>query len=1221
MADINDIKNNIAGSIRSFNKWRDDRQIKREEKSIKKSEKRVAAHQAEMEKVRKGGLWQKSKDWVARDLGIRTKLERMESGSRGKQLDLDYMKLGTSKEEMFSNVSRSQLKIDLPDFKKVGLTKNSDSDLSKINVSPMNESRLNQSFVSTIKDEFAKINNNTKIIESHLQDRDSDIEKIEDNIDRTVNSISTYVSELTKRVNTVESELQNLRANNKTTQPSSESAPATRSSQQGNQGPSELDLATTAAGGYDISRFLPLAARATIAGTAAYGMYRGLQVIGEANEQRDKALGITPDMPQEEIENRRRAYNSARKRSAYNDLRAETAALKQQYSTEPQSTVGLTGTAKGSSQVRGYLNRARQRQQSSQKKGWFGFGGFPSEPSRGGAFGYGGYPKLLTPSDVYEREQVEAQKSQFMKFGQLPPGFEFMPGHMGRLGQPEAVAAAGAMPLGGYGGVPGVPGMPSGGYATGGGAAAGYTTGPTANRGAEYSQSISAPLSGDYARDRTERFAKELEDPRIVARLYNTSVHEVGTNPIEQQKFLETVFNRAMHSNKSLNQILNPRYGYESAAINTNINTVVADNFKKGPLSGIMAGSNWSRSATENASNAPGNPLADKRLSQGATGKWTGGDRNRGELLYNWTATSFGKKAAEYQKNIEEKEKQQKQESTTQNQQTNAPTTQDFQQFTLRDKALPKPMKLGGPVSNENQQQQNQQPMKLGGPVSNENQQQLQNQPMTVLSGAQLVQQQDASKFNTYKPPVSDSIPQNIIDTARNLAISGGPEAVSKFMTKMGYPKHDAWCGDFAASVVTAAGGTPPKNPQVASNWRNYGKEIDPKDIKPGDIAVRKPEYHGRLGSGRTGETGSHVTIVDQPDIDNGNFMSIGGNQGKFSKKMGIEQYQFYRADSPTANKEIIEMYNNIMSGKVSAPTPQPIPGTQISKPIPGMPGVQTASPWGQPSPGATGEVPGTQTVQPTEPISNISSPTSYTNESILDAKDTSNAVEPVSTSIPDLYNKAFPQAQASTIPNVPTPDIAYPTTAPNVPEPEVPTPNISYPSAAPSVTSGVSSIDRATLAPETLVGGARAAAEVQQVETAPQQQPASPIPQPYSGGPAVSEDYRGGGPQLAPPETGAAQRSGEQAQATERPALVEDAKKSTGAVGAHETTGGAPDRSPPGGGPGNRPLQSGFESQPATPGSGGSGSYGRCFINFVGFIISSSYVSDNILTFLQLLK
>ena len=220
MADINDIKTNIAGSIRSFNKWRDDRQIKREEKSIKESEKRVAAHQAEMEKVRKGGLWQKSKDLAAWGLGIRTKLERMESGSRGKQLDLDYMKLGTSKEEMFSNVSRSQLKIDLPDFKKVGLTKNSDSDLSKINVRPMNEYRLNQSFVSTIKDEFAKINNNTKIIKSHLQVRDRDIEKIENKIDRTVKSISTHISELTKRVNTVESELQNLRANNKTTQPS-----------------------------------------------------------------------------------------------------------------------------------------------------------------------------------------------------------------------------------------------------------------------------------------------------------------------------------------------------------------------------------------------------------------------------------------------------------------------------------------------------------------------------------------------------------------------------------------------------------------------------------------------------------------------------------------------------------------------------------------------------------------------------------------------------------------------------------------------------------------------------------------------------------------------------------------------------------------------------------------------------------------------------------------
>jgi len=58
---------------------------------------------------------------------------------------------------------------------------------------------------------------------------------------------------------------------------------------------------------------------------------------------------------------------------------------------------------------------------------------------------------------MYHRAQVDDQHAQFMKFGQLPPGFEFLQGHMGRLGSPGAVAARGAQPLsGGYN-----PGRPS----------------------------------------------------------------------------------------------------------------------------------------------------------------------------------------------------------------------------------------------------------------------------------------------------------------------------------------------------------------------------------------------------------------------------------------------------------------------------------------------------------------------------------------------------------------------------------------------------------------------------------------------------------------------------------------------------------------------------------------------------------------------------------------
>ena len=51
----------------------------------------------------------------------------------------------------------------------------------------------------------------------------------------------------------------------------------------------------------------------------------------------------------------------------------------------------------------------------------------------------------------YQAQQREEMKKNFMLFGKMPGGFEFVDGHMGRLGMPSAVAATGAMPLSGFG--------------------------------------------------------------------------------------------------------------------------------------------------------------------------------------------------------------------------------------------------------------------------------------------------------------------------------------------------------------------------------------------------------------------------------------------------------------------------------------------------------------------------------------------------------------------------------------------------------------------------------------------------------------------------------------------------------------------------------------------------------------------------------------------------
>jgi len=44
-----------------------------------------------------------------------------------------------------------------------------------------------------------------------------------------------------------------------------------------------------------------------------------------------------------------------------------------------------------------------------------------------------------------------------------------------------------------------------------------------------------------------------------------------------------------------------------------------------------------------------------------------------------------------------------------------------------------------------------------------------------------------------------------------------------RFMRDMGYPKIGEWCGEFAASVIMRAGGSPPSGAAVASNWHRYG--------------------------------------------------------------------------------------------------------------------------------------------------------------------------------------------------------------------------------------------------------------------------------------------------------------------------------------------------------------------------------------------------------------
>lgn len=132
-------------------------------------------------------------------------------------------------------------------------------------------------------------------------------------------------------------------------------------------------------------------------------------------------------------------------------------------------------------------------------------------------------------------------------------------------------------------------------------------------------------------------------------------------------------------------------------------------------------------------------------------------------------------------------------------------------------------------------------------------------------------------------------IPSNILAEARAVvAAGGGAEAAKSYIQSKGYNVDSAWCGDFAAAVVKSSGGTPPKNYQVASNWRNFGQPVE-GDPQGGDIAVRR--------GARTGSTGSHVTVVDRFNAESGRFTGIGGNQGRRGMRGDFRQseYDFFR--------------------------------------------------------------------------------------------------------------------------------------------------------------------------------------------------------------------------------------------------------------------------------------------------------------------------------------
>ena len=147
-----------------------------------------------------------------------------------------------------------------------------------------------------------------------------------------------------------------------------------------------------------------------------------------------------------------------------------------------------------------------------------------------------------------------------------------------------------------------------------------------------------------------------------------------------------------------------------------------------------------------------------------------------------------------------------------------------------------------------------------------------------------------------YQP---NGVPSAILSKARDVALSGGAQGVFDYMRSQGYPMHSAWCGDFAASVVRGAGGTPPDDASVASNWRKWGKPVEGAP-QPGDIAIRRGTP--------TGSTGSHVTIVESVNPD-GTFVGLAVIRGDGK---GICRFGGMTSDVATNRRDLIKSLINI---------------------------------------------------------------------------------------------------------------------------------------------------------------------------------------------------------------------------------------------------------------------------------------------------------------------
>tara|TARA_R110000851_G_scaffold39966_4_gene101103 strand:- start:1710 stop:4280 length:2571 start_codon:yes stop_codon:yes gene_type:complete len=244
------------------------------------------------------------------------------------------------------------------------------------------------------------------------------------------------------------------------------------------------------------------------------------------------------------------------------------------------------------------------------------------------------------------------------------------------IGAGVGLAAQGAKS--GYDYLNGGPSDTSGDRRTGG------QTGGQTDQGPSLPPTGMTPSSGEYsgnlAKDRKVAFEKELENPAVLRRLYNLSRSEVGKNPINQQLFSETVFNRSMLRDRSLSSTMSSvrsegvRGGYFPVIKNYNPSPEELERFKQSVINKTMSGANNTKMATDNASL----DVARRRMQAGAHGQYLGvGKKDISKEYYYRGGEDAGKYKTRHGMRAEEYQKKLEQESRSQSSSPSAPQRQE----------------------------------------------------------------------------------------------------------------------------------------------------------------------------------------------------------------------------------------------------------------------------------------------------------------------------------------------------------------------------------------------------------------------------------------------------------------------------------------------------------------------------------------------------------------